>query len=53
MNDVSNAPTFELDRAAANALANATQRLIGDLQKSNPHMKIVQSASSVRFGSWW
>jgi beta-barrel assembly-enhancing protease len=32
----------------SNALANATQRLIGDLQKSNPNMKIVQRASSVR-----
>jgi Zn-dependent protease with chaperone function len=32
----------------SNALANATRRLIGDLQKSNPNMKIVQNASSVR-----
>jgi hypothetical protein len=32
----------------SSALANATQRLIGDLQKSNPNMKIVQRSSSVR-----
>jgi Zn-dependent protease with chaperone function len=30
------------------ALANATQRLIADLQKSNPNMKVVQRSSSVR-----
>lgn len=32
----------------SNALGNATQRLIVDLQKSNPNMKIAQRASSVR-----
>jgi beta-barrel assembly-enhancing protease len=32
----------------SNALASATQRLIADLQKSNPNMKIVQRSSSVR-----
>ncbi|HUE42562.1 MAG TPA: M48 family metallopeptidase [Candidatus Sulfotelmatobacter sp.] len=32
----------------SSALANATQRLISDLQKSNPNMKIMQRASSVR-----
>jgi Zn-dependent protease with chaperone function len=32
----------------SSALASATQRLIEDLQKSNPNLKIVQHASSVR-----
>ena len=32
----------------SNALANATQRLVQDLQKSNPNLKIVQHSSSVR-----
>jgi beta-barrel assembly-enhancing protease len=32
----------------SNGLANATQRLIDDLKKSNPNMKVVQRASSVR-----
>jgi hypothetical protein len=32
----------------SNALANATQRLIEDLRKTNPNLKVVQRASSVR-----
>jgi Zn-dependent protease with chaperone function len=32
----------------SNALADATQRLIQDLQKSNPNMKVVQRSASVR-----
>jgi hypothetical protein len=38
----------QIDASNSNALANATQRLIDDLKKSNPNMKIVQRASSVR-----
>ena len=32
----------------SNALANATQRLIADLQKTNPNLRVVQRGSSVR-----
>jgi hypothetical protein len=32
----------------SNALANATQRLIDSLKKTNPNLKIVQRASNVR-----
>lgn len=38
----------QIDSNDSNALANATQRLIADLQKSNPNLKVVQRASSVR-----
>jgi len=37
-----------LDPNDSNALANATQRLIEDLRKTNPNLKVVQRASSVR-----
>ena len=32
----------QIDVSDSNALANATQRLIADLQKTNPNLKIVQ-----------
>jgi beta-barrel assembly-enhancing protease len=38
----------QLDPNDSNALANATQRLIEDLRKTNPNLKVVQRASSVR-----
>jgi peptidase M48-like protein len=38
----------QLDSNDSNALANATQRLIEDLRKTNPNLKVVQHASSVR-----
>src|ERR1700729_326936 len=38
----------QLDPNDSNALANATQRLIEDLRKTNLNMKVVQHGSSVR-----
>jgi hypothetical protein len=38
----------QLDANDSNALANATLRLIEDLRKTNPNLKVVQRASSVR-----
>ncbi len=37
-----------IDSSDSNGLANATQRLIEDLRKTNPGLKVVQHASSVR-----
>jgi hypothetical protein len=37
-----------LDSNDSNGLAGATQRLIDDLKKTNPNLKVVQRASSVR-----
>jgi beta-barrel assembly-enhancing protease len=38
----------QIDASDSNALANATQRLIADLRKTNPNLKVVQHASNVR-----
>jgi beta-barrel assembly-enhancing protease len=38
----------QIDGSDSNALANATQRLIADLQKANRNLKVVQRGSSVR-----
>ena len=38
----------QLNAGDSNALANATQRLIEDLRKTNPNLKVVQRASNVR-----
>jgi hypothetical protein len=38
----------QLDANDSNALANATLRLIEDLRKTNPNLKVVQRASAVR-----
>src|SRR5262249_7747951 len=35
----------QVDGSDSNALANATQRLIADLQKTNPKLKVVQRGS--------
>jgi Zn-dependent protease with chaperone function len=43
-----NTRSEQLDPKDSNALANATQRLIEDLRKTNPNLKVVQRASSVR-----
>jgi Zn-dependent protease with chaperone function len=43
-----NARAEQMDGSDSNALANATQRLIADLQKTNPNLKVVQRGSSVR-----
>jgi beta-barrel assembly-enhancing protease len=43
-----NVQAEHVDASDSNALANATQRLIADLQKSNPNLKVVQRGSSVR-----
>jgi Zn-dependent protease with chaperone function len=43
-----NTRSEHLDPKDSNALANATQRLIDDLRKTNPNLKVVQRASSVR-----
>jgi Zn-dependent protease with chaperone function len=43
-----NTRSEQLDPKDSNALANATQRLIEDLRKANPNLKVVQRASSVR-----
>jgi hypothetical protein len=43
-----NTRSEQLDPKDSNALANATQRLIDDLRKTNPNLKVVQRASSVR-----
>jgi Zn-dependent protease with chaperone function len=43
-----NTRSEQLDPNDSNALANATQRLIEDLRKTNPNLKVLQRASSVR-----
>jgi Zn-dependent protease with chaperone function len=43
-----NTRSEQLDPNDSNALANATERLIEDLRKTNPNLKVVQRASSVR-----
>jgi hypothetical protein len=43
-----NARAEQIDASDSDALTNATQRLIVDLQKTNPNLKVVQRGSSVR-----
>lgn len=43
-----NTQAEHVDASYSNGLANATQRLIADLQKTNPNLKVVQRGSSVR-----
>jgi Zn-dependent protease with chaperone function len=38
----------QIDASDSNGLANATQRLIEELRKTNPNLKVLQKASSVR-----